>query len=275
MSSVHTPTTGRWGTRVALAVVGVAATSFTLLVPAQADPIFPGGPDIPGVPSIAPGSSMPGTSAPTISPGSGDTVGGLRAIDIFYKTPVVDRKAAEGDIKVSPSTNVPGHFNWVDNNHVQWVPDAFWPRNTSVNVSAAGATSAFKISDVQEGIANVSTHQFIVKIGGDVVKTMPASMGKRNHETPLGTFPVIEKFREMVMDSSTYGVPVSAPEGYKLDVEYATRLTWSGIFVHAAPWSTGQQGNSNVSHGCINLSTANAKWYYENVRNGDTVTVES
>lgn len=138
----------------------------------------------------------------------------------------------------------------------------------------AGATPGVRTQGGPvSAVANVSTHQFVVSVGGQVVRTMPASMGKPGHETPLGTFQVLEKFRDMIMDSSTYGVPIDAPEGYRLNVEYAVRITWSGIFVHAAPWSVDSQGVENVSHGCINLSTENARWFYENVRVGDTVTI--
>ena len=146
---------------------------------------------------------------------------------------------------------------------------------------AKGATVTSCTSDwrrVQPGdafvaVADVSMHQFVVSINDQVVQTMPASLGKPGYETPIGTFPVIEKFREMVMDSSTLGVPIDSPEGYRLDVEYAVRITWGGVFVHAAPWSVGQQGRANVSHGCINLSTQNAKWFYDNAKKGDPVIV--
>ncbi|EME15620.1 lipoprotein [Rhodococcus triatomae BKS 15-14] len=121
-------------------------------------------------------------------------------------------------------------------------------------------------------VANVSTHTFTVGAAGET-RMMPASMGKPGYETPLGTFEVLEKVRYLVMDSSTYGVPIDAPEGYRVDTEYAVRLTWGGIFVHAAPWSVDSQGHENVSHGCINLSTENARWFYENVQVGDTVTI--
>lgn len=273
----------RWGMRGVLAAVGVAATGFAVLAPVQADPLWPGGPDIPGVPALIastpPGTlpppplSLPGAFAPTITPGIGSVVGGKQPIDIVYKTAVIDRKAAEGSIHISSSTGVPGSFEWLDDNHVQWAPDDFWPRGTAVSVDLAGSRTAFAVSDSFTAVADAGAHNFTVKVGNDVVRTFPASMGKPTHETPNGTFPVIEKNRQMVMDSSTYGVPITAPEGYRVDVEYATRITWSGIFVHAAPWSTSSQGNSNVSHGCINLSTENARWYFDNVRNGDTVTV--
>ena len=63
------------------------------------------------------------------------------------------------------------------------------------------------------------------------------------------------------------------PEYYRLAVEYALRVTWSGEFLHAAPWSEGQQGSVNVSHGCVGMSMADGKWFYENTNVGDVVKV--
>ncbi|MBA3338850.1 MAG: L,D-transpeptidase [Geodermatophilaceae bacterium] len=102
---------------------------------------------------------------------------------------------------------------------------------------------------------------------------MPTSMGKSGTLTPSGTMVVMGQDRVYTMDSSTYGVPADDPQGYRLEVEYASRLTYSGIFVHAAPWSVGDQGQRNVSHGCLNVSTSNAAWFYENFGWGDIVQI--
>ncbi len=102
-------------------------------------------------------------------------------------------------------------------------------------------------------------------------------MGKPDgkHETKNGTYYVLEKFPDIVMDSSTYGVPVDSKEGYELKVKDAVRIDNSGVFVHSAPWSVAQQGRSNVSHGCINLSAENAKWFYDNFGSGDPVVIKN
>ncbi|MBM7368431.1 lipoprotein-anchoring transpeptidase ErfK/SrfK [Gordonia hydrophobica] len=105
------------------------------------------------------------------------------------------------------------------------------------------------------------------------VKQMPISMGTDKHATPNGVYHTKEKYRDMYMDSSTYGVPVDSPEGYRTYVEYATRMSWDGIFIHAAPWSVAQQGVSNASHGCINISTANGKWVYDTIGSGTPIVV--
>ncbi len=124
-------------------------------------------------------------------------------------------------------------------------------------------------------LADDNTKQITVWHNGEVVKTMPTSMGSNKHPTPNGTYYTMEKKRDMYMDSSTYGVPVDSPEGYRTYVEYATRMSWSGIFVHAAPWSVNQQGVSNVSHGCLNVSTANGKYFYDNFPIGSPIVVRN
>ena len=102
---------------------------------------------------------------------------------------------------------------------------------------------------------------------------MPVSMGKNSTPTNNGTYIVGDRFGHIVMDSSTYGVPVNSPNGYRTEVDFATQISYSGIFVHAAPWSVGSQGYSNVSHGCINVSTSNAQWFYNNSKRGDIVEI--
>ncbi|MBD0023506.1 L,D-transpeptidase [Gordonia sp. (in: high G+C Gram-positive bacteria)] len=108
---------------------------------------------------------------------------------------------------------------------------------------------------------------------GKLVRQMPISMGSNKHPTPNGVYHTKEKYRDMYMDSSTYGVPIDSPEGYRTYVEYATLMSWDGIFIHGAPWSEAQQGNSNVSHGCINVTNAYAKWVYDNVPQGTPIVV--
>jgi lipoprotein-anchoring transpeptidase ErfK/SrfK len=123
-------------------------------------------------------------------------------------------------------------------------------------------------------LADDATHELTVWHDGKVVRKMPISMGSNDHPTPNGTYFTKEKYRDMYMDSSTYGVPVDSAEGYRTYVEYAVRMSWDGIFIHAAPWSVEQQGNTNVSHGCINVSTENGQWVYENFPEGTPIVVQ-
>ncbi|GAA5046331.1 L,D-transpeptidase [Nocardia callitridis] len=256
----------------------IATAGAVIVAPAHAEPLLP------GIPGIDTGSSSaatdPGTpranfAPPSININDGDVVGVAQPIIITFKEPVPDHAAAEQAIHVTSSNDAPGHFYWRGDKQVRWRPNEFWPANTDVQVEAGGTTSAFRIGDELITTADDETHTITITRNGEVVKTMPTSMGKTKHETPNGTYIVGEKFRKMVMDSNTYGVPDTDPEGYKLDVEYATRISNSGIFVHAAPWSVGQQGYSNSSHGCLNVSDEDARWFFDNTQPGDPVVVEN
>ncbi|WP_280350572.1 L,D-transpeptidase [Nocardia abscessus] len=261
-----------WGVGV-LVPPASAAAGVMLVAPAQAEPI----------PGIGTGSAAAATepapqanfAPPSINIADGEVVGVAQPIIITFKEPVTDHATAEQAIKITSSKPAPGHFYWRGDKQVRWRPDEFWPDNADVQVQAGGTTSSFRIGDAFVSTADDETHTITVTRNGEVVKEMPTSMGKPKHETPNGTYIVGEQQRKMIMDSSTYGVPITDPEGYKLEVEYATRISNSGIFVHAAPWSVAQQGVSNASHGCLNVSTEDAQWFFENVRRGDPVIVQN
>ena len=172
---------------------------------------------------------------------------------------------------------MPGRFYWVSDTQVRWRPQDFWPANTVVNIDAAGAKSSFRTGDYLVATVDDKAHQMEIMRNGKLEKTFPVSMGRPDgkHETKNGTYYVLEKFPDIVMDSSTYGVPVDFAEGYKLKVQDAVRIDNSGAFVHSAPWSVGDQGKRNVSHGCINLSPANAQWFYDNFGSGDPVVIKN
>lgn len=267
-----------------------AAVALGVAAPAGAAPLWPGGPDIslppiPGVTAPAPGvptapieapRAPANFSAPALNPSAGEVVGVAQPIIIRFDSAIGDRAVAERAIDVTTSAgDVPGRFYWFSDSQVRWRPDAFWPSNTTVTVTAGDTSSTFTVGDAIITTADDNTKTITVTRNGAVVKTMPTSMGKVGHETPNGTYIVGERFRDMYMDSSTYGVPVDAPEGYRTYVEYATRMSNSGIFVHAAPWSVDSQGVENVSHGCLNVSTEDAKWFFETAQKGDPVIVQN
>ncbi|MGY0502395.1 L,D-transpeptidase [Nocardia sp. FBN12] len=262
-----------WLRRGLLLSAAIAATGALVAVPAQAQPTLPGF----GAGSSQPAVNEPAQQAPFAPPNiniaDGETVGVAQPIAITFQEPVEDRAAAERAIKVTSSANAPGHFYWTSSKQVRWKPTEFWPANTDVTVVAGGTTSSFRIGDAFVATVDDATKMIVVTVNGEVVREMPTSLGKPGYETPNGTYIVGERLEKMTMDSSTYGVPVTDPEGYKLEVEYATRLSNSGIFVHAAPWSVGQQGYSNASHGCLNVSTEDGKWFLENTRRGDAVII--
>ncbi|MFI5717122.1 L,D-transpeptidase family protein [Nocardia sp. NPDC051750] len=209
----------------------------------------------------------------SVVPADGAVVGIAHPVTVRFPDEVADRAHAEKSLSVTAGAPLPGTYAWHGDRELTWTPTGFLPANTTLTVNFGDQRTQFQTNGGVVADANMSTHMFTVSIGGQVVRTMPASMGKPGYETPTGTYPVLEKFRNIIFDSRTIGIPLDSPEGYLIDGEWAERLTWGGVFVHSAPWSVDQQGNSNVSHGCINLAPADASWYYENVGIGDPVTV--
>jgi hypothetical protein len=108
---------------------------------------------------------------------------------------------------------------------------------------------------------------------GELIKTFPVSTGRDKYPTMDGVHVAIEKAKVVTMDSATVGIPKGDPDYYYEKVYWDVRISYSGEFVHAAPWSVGEQGSTNVSHGCVNLSTENAEWFYNWARRGDIVYV--
>ena len=213
---------------------------------------------------------------PTFNPVNGSMVGVAKPIYINFAVPIANRKLAEEAIHISSVPPVTGRFYWVSDTQVRWRPQDFWPANTVVNIDAAGTKSSFRTGDYLVATIDDKAHTMEILRNGKLEKTFPVSMGRTGkYETKNGTYYVLEKFADMIMDSSTYGVPVNSPEGYKLKVQDAVRIDNSGAFVHSAPWSVGDQGERNVSHGCVNLSPANAQWFYDNFGSGDPVVIKN
>lgn len=226
---------------------------------------------------------------PYLLPGDGEVVGVGQPIAIRFDENIPNRQAAERAIKVTTTPRVEGAFYWLNNREVRWRPEHYWKPGTTVNVAVNtygvdlgdglfgqdNVTTRFTIGDEVIATADDNSKILTVRRNGEVVKTMPISMGKNSTPTNNGVYIVGDRLAHMVMDSSTYGVPVNSPNGYRTEVDWATQMSYSGIYVHGAPWSVGSQGYSNVSHGCLNVSTSNAQWFYENTKRGDIVEVSN
>lgn len=233
--------------------------------------------------AVAPPPVGSGATAPSsvdgrvamVRPGPDQVVGVGHPVLVGFSGPVEDRAAAEGSITVTASRPVEGQFTWLTDRLVEWNPDGFWPAHSTVTVRVGGLKTDFTTGAAVVGVADISAHTFTVSIDDQVVREMPASLGKPGFDTPVGTFKVLEKQRNVVFDSRTIGIPLDDPEGYLIDGEYGVRVTWGGVYIHSAPWSVGSQGSANVSHGCINLSPENAEWYFDTVKVGDPVIVQS
>ena len=225
----------------------------------------------------SPFTGTPPFGPPKFSPVTGSMVGVAQPIIINFPGRVDDAGAAEAAVHVSSIPPVPGKFYWVTPTQLRWRPLSFWPANTAVNIDAGGFKSSFRTGDTLLATADDATHQMTITRNGVLQKTFPMSMGMSagGHQTANGTYYVQEKMPTVVMDSSTYGVPVNSTYGYKVTVELAVRFDNSGNFVHSAPWSVDDQGKRDVSHGCINISPDNAKWFFDNFGTGDPIVVKN
>ena len=224
---------------------------------------------------------------PSFVPLQGQTVGvGMPAI-IRFDVPITDKAAIEKHLSVVSSPAQPGSFHWISDSEVHWRPRTFWKPGTNVTIKAdiggvsAGngiygqkdRTTSFHVGRSLISKVNMDTDQMRVFQNGKLIRTIPITTGAQpKFTTRSGTKVIIEKFRHKRMNSETIGIDPDSADGYDLDdVEYAMRVTYSGEFVHAAPWSVGSQGNSNVSHGCTGMSTSNAAWLYNRSIVGDVV----
>jgi lipoprotein-anchoring transpeptidase ErfK/SrfK len=227
----------------------------------------------------------------SVLPARGQVVGVAHPVVVTFGAPVTNKVAAERAMDIKSVPAMSGKFQWLDDKVVQWVPDQFWPAHSTVALSMGSLSTEFTTGPKVVGVASISEHTFTVSIDGvnagppsalpaphhrphfGEPGVFPASMGRPDYPTPIGTYTVLSKERSVVMDSSTVGIPVDAPDGYLVTVDYAVRITDRGLFVHSAPWALNSLGYDNVSHGCISLSPEDAEWYYNTVNVGDPVIV--
>ena len=225
----------------------------------------------------------------SVVPLNGWTVGvGMPVMVNFSKAVAV--KNREATLKAITVTTTPsqveGAWRWITSQQVQWRPANYWPSGTKVTVKAdlAGlevrpgvwgkgvATSNFTVGTAMVSVVDIKAHRMTVMQNGTVIKVLPITTGKAGFDTRVGTKVIMSRELSRRMDAETTGVARDNPEYYNIeDVKYAMRLTNSGEFLHAAPWSVRQQGHANVSHGCTGMSEANAKWLYEHSKVGDVV----
>ena len=143
----------------------------------------------------------------------------------------------------------------------------------SVVGGTARIDDTFSIGDAHISVANLSTEEMTVTLNGATVATYPISGGRQQYPTMDGDHIVLDRSHVVHMVSSTVGIPVHSPNGYDEYVYNDVHISDSGEYVHAAPWSVGAQGRSNVSHGCINMSDANSLTFFNFSRVGDVVEV--
>ena len=221
-----------------------------------------------------------------IAPLDGETVGvGMPAI-VTFDLPVRDKNTFERHMTVTSSPSQQGSWHWISDTEAHWRPATYWQPGTDVTVDvdvnslpAGGGvfgqesrSVTFHVGDSVISKVNAQTHQMQTFVNGQLARTMPITTGKEGFTTRSGVKVIIEKFDVKRMNSETVGIPQGSSEAYDIDdVQWAMRVTYSGEFIHAAPWSVGSQGVANVSHGCTGMSVENAKWLYDHSKRGDVV----
>ena len=223
-----------------------------------------------------------------IAPLDGETVGVGMPVVVTFDLPVTDRATFEKHMAVTSEPTQRGSWYWLSDREAHWRPHSYWKPGTDVSVDLDvnslpagngiyGQESRhidFTIGDSVVSRVDVAGHVMRSFVNGKLARTIPISAGKAGWETRSGTKVIIEKFRRKRMNAATIGVDKDDPEYYDLsDVQYALRVTYSGEFLHGAPWSAGSQGSANVSHGCVGMSLPDARWLYDRTRRGDVVEV--
>jgi lipoprotein-anchoring transpeptidase ErfK/SrfK len=225
----------------------------------------------------------------TLVPGDDWTVGVGMPVVVSFASPVANRAAAEKALTVTATPAVTGAWRWITPSQVQWRPKDYWPAGTKVKVTAAvggvelssgvwgrrTVTSAFSVGARQISTVDIHKDTLTVTRNGKVVKVIPVTTGMTNSKptfpTRGGVKVIMSREASVRMDAATTGTDPKDPNYYNLTVHWALRLTYSGEFLHAAPWSVAQQGRANVSHGCTGMSDTNAKWMYDHSQVGDVV----
>jgi lipoprotein-anchoring transpeptidase ErfK/SrfK len=222
-------------------------------------------------------------------PVDGQAVGIGEPVTLTFNAPVVDRAAVQRRLAVTSTPAVTGSWSWQGSTTVRYRPKNYWPSGTKVHVEANLAgydngggdlgvkdrSMTFSIGASQVSYVDAATHTMKVYRDGALVKQFPVSLGREQYPTMDGPHNVIAVAPKVVMDSATVGIPKGNPDYYYETVLWDVQITSGGEYVHAAPWSVGSQGRSNVSHGCVNASDADAEWFYHYSNVGDIVQVSN
>ncbi|MFC6085358.1 L,D-transpeptidase [Sphaerisporangium aureirubrum] len=220
--------------------------------------------------------------------GTGLTVGVGMPIMLAFDKPIADRVAVERNLLVQSSKPVEGAWHWWDDKTLAFRPKSWWPENTKVKLVAqlAGVHGGpglygsrdyvreFSVGRSRISHADTTSHQMTVKHGDQVVRTIPLSAGQGGDWKYYTTNGIhLAMSREDVTTMTSPGIGPGSAGYYSLTVYDTVRISDTGEYVHGAPWSVGSQGNSNVSHGCVNISPSNAEWFKDTTLIGDPIIV--
>ncbi|GAB7048069.1 L,D-transpeptidase [Catenuloplanes indicus] len=220
--------------------------------------------------------------------GEGATVGVGMPLMLSFSREIPEEYRAEVEKHLTVVSDPPqeGTWGWLSADSIQFRPAEYWKAGTKITygVDHAGVEMGkgwYGKTDYEVNVTigsqfimevdNKTKHMTVIK-DGKKVKDIPVSLGQPKFPSVSGTMLIMEKLRKTTFD--TYG-QFSDEDAYRVDVEYAQRVTWGGQFIHAAPWSNASQGRENVSHGCVNVSQEAGKWLFEQTKLGDPLIVKN
>ncbi|MBT2451946.1 L,D-transpeptidase family protein [Streptomyces sp. ISL-43] len=226
----------------------------------------------------------------SINISKGSTVGVGMPVSIVFDNPVKNKAEVEKQLKVTTSNSTEGSWGWIKDysgkDRVDWRPKEYWKSGTDVKVdmhlngvdSGVGGglfvkdyTTEFKIGKDRRIEVNLDTKKMSVTEGGQTVDTIPVSAGTPGGQKASWSGKMVLMLKEgtIRMNSETVGLG----DAYDKDVDSSIRLTWSGMYVHAAPWNNASFGRANTSSGCVGMSDANAKSFFAQSQVGDPFEV--
>lgn len=214
-----------------------------------------------------------------VTPNEGTRVGIAQPIALRFNGAVASKQEVIDALQVQTIPATEGSWRWISDVELHWRPAAYWAPGTQVTLDAdlrgidlgggvyanSAFTQSFSIGRAQVMKINARSKMMKFYRDGKVVRTVPVSLGKPGFETRSGTKVILERYKVKRMTSTEVG------ESYDLQVPYAMRMTWSGEFLHAAPWAAARLGRINGSHGCTNVGLADGKWLFSHVQAGDPV----
>jgi lipoprotein-anchoring transpeptidase ErfK/SrfK len=226
----------------------------------------------------------------THSPRSSRVVGvGLPAIITLSRgvSDPADRIAVTSRLWVTTVPHVDGAWRWMNDKELHYRGITYWAKGTQINVHSdlsglrlshdvwgkGTVDTTFSVGRAVISTVDVEKKTMTVTVDGKLVRTLKVSTGRDKYPTRGGVHLVLEKTKLKIMDSATVGIPRKDPDGYYEKVPNSVRISYGGAFVHAASWSVRDQGVRNVSHGCVNISPADAAWFFDLVKRGDVVNI--
>jgi lipoprotein-anchoring transpeptidase ErfK/SrfK len=227
------------------------------------------------------------------------TYGVGQVVVVWFDEKVLDRDAATRTLEVKTDPPVEGRWHWFDQQEAHWRPKEYWTPGTKVDVkvNAYGAhlggnlygqedqAASFTIGQKRIAVADNNTKHMQVYVDDALVRTIPVSLGKGgtvrgargqviDYWSRTGPHVVLGKAPVTRMTSASYGLTdKNHPEYYDQKIQLTVHISYAGEYLHMADWNIPQHGNTNTSHGCINIGPAHAQWFYDLFGPGDVVDI--